>query len=471
MQKGFVFDVNRCTGCEACQIACSIENRVDPGVSWRRVYTFNPQRYPGVPTFHHSLACNHCVDPPCMKYCPALAYSKNSDTGAVTIEPDKCIGCKYCSWACPYDAPQFNYSNGTMEKCTFCVHRLESGLEPACVALCPTGALGFEEHQNRVIVKSGDTHDGGDHRIPGFTQTDIGPAIRFVPLRAERKAPVCSTGQRPAVGAEWVNTGGDRIGLRSEWTLAVFTYLAAILVGLYTAGFVASTSGAFEFQLSLSPVVFLLIGGSGVALSTLHLGRRARAWRAALNCRRSWLSREVLLYPAFLVAGTVTLFSDQNGDIVGWLVALVGFAALFSMDRVYHVTRVGGLWSHSAQVFLTGLLFAGLFSANVVLFGLLASVKALLYLRRKYRLAKLGRDSGPWLTRGRVLIGVAVPLAMWSTGSPALYPAIITAVLVGELLDRCEFYGEFDAPAPSKQMASDLAAVVHGLDTKTETDA
>jgi len=70
-----------------------------------------------------------------------------------------------------------------------------------------------------------------------------------------------------------------------------------------------------------------------------------------------------------------------------------------------------------------------------------------------------------------VLIGVAVPLAMWSTGSPALYPAIITAVLVGELLDRCEFYGEFDAPAPSKQMASDLAAVVHGLDTKTETGA
>ncbi|MCK5619540.1 MAG: dimethyl sulfoxide reductase anchor subunit, partial [Candidatus Krumholzibacteria bacterium] len=209
----------------------------------------------------------------------------------------------------------------------------------------------------------------------------------------------------------------------------------------------------------------------GMALSTIHLGRRARAWRAALNWRRAWLSREVLLYPAFLVVGTVTLFSDQNGDVVGWLVALVGFAALFSMDRVYHVTRVGGLWSHSAQVLPTGLLFAGLFSANVVLFGLLASVKTLLYLRRKYRLAKLNRDSGPWLTRGRVLIGVAVPLAMWSTGSPALYPAVVAGVLVGELIDRCEFYGELDAPAPSRQMASDLAAVVHGLDTKTETDA
>ena len=100
-QKAFVFDVNKCTGCAACQIACSIENRVDAGISWRSVHTFNPRHVPGVPSFHHSIACNHCVDPPCMKHCPALAYSKDPSTGAVTINADSCIGCKLCEWHCP----------------------------------------------------------------------------------------------------------------------------------------------------------------------------------------------------------------------------------------------------------------------------------------------------------------------------------------------------------------------------------
>ena len=74
VQNAFIFDINKCTGCQACQIACVIENELEPERSWRQMFTFNKQRLPDIPLFHLSLACNHCLDAPCMKYCPALAY-------------------------------------------------------------------------------------------------------------------------------------------------------------------------------------------------------------------------------------------------------------------------------------------------------------------------------------------------------------------------------------------------------------
>ena len=116
MQKAFVFDLNRCTGCNACEIACKIENELPPGMSWREVVTFNESRLPGVPLFSLSLACNHCLDAPCKEKCPALAYSKDERTGAVTVNPSLCMGCKYCQWVCPYDAPKFNATAGVVEK-------------------------------------------------------------------------------------------------------------------------------------------------------------------------------------------------------------------------------------------------------------------------------------------------------------------------------------------------------------------
>jgi len=141
MRHAFVFDANRCTGCQACQLACTIENGLQPDRSWRAISTFNERRHPGIALFHLSLACNHCADPACMTACPALAYSVDSSTGAVLLDADACIGCGYCAWACPYDAPRFDHDVGVMTKCTFCNHRLAEGLAPACAALCPTGAL------------------------------------------------------------------------------------------------------------------------------------------------------------------------------------------------------------------------------------------------------------------------------------------------------------------------------------------
>ena len=447
MANSFVFDPNRCTGCAACRLACTIENDLIPGQSWRRIETFNERHRPDLPLYHLSLACNHCEQAACMHACPALAYSRDSATGAVLLDGDKCIGCKYCSWACPYDAPRFNAGAGTMEKCTFCSHRLDEGLEPACVSLCPTGALGF-----------GDYDPAGETAVPGFTQSEIGPAIRFVPSRRWKRPSVvtaCVNPPDPAVAAAAMSP--RRIDLRSEWTLMVFTFLGALLAGWYAAALLVPAKTPFGPAGPPSPLVFAVAGAAGLALATSHLGRWSRAWRAALNWRYSWLSREVLLLPAFLVLATFTLAAGPAGGTLNWIAAALGFASLFAMDSVYHVTRAQGLWLHSAQVFLTGLLFAGLFSANSMVFGVVVVVKASLYLWRKYSFFRALRGARPWFTRVRVLAGLAAPLALWWNGEPRWFPVIVALVVAGELIDRAEFYLELDAPSPARQMDADLA--------------
>ncbi|NJD18740.1 MAG: 4Fe-4S dicluster domain-containing protein, partial [Gemmatimonadetes bacterium] len=141
--KGFLFDPNRCTGCAACTLACSTENALGWGVSWRQIVPFNPERRPDIPSFHLSLACNHCDDAPCVAQCPTQAMRRDPVTGAVLVDGSRCIGCRYCAWVCPYDAPRFDAARGVMTKCTLCSHRLAAGGTPACVEACPTDALGY----------------------------------------------------------------------------------------------------------------------------------------------------------------------------------------------------------------------------------------------------------------------------------------------------------------------------------------
>jgi anaerobic dimethyl sulfoxide reductase subunit B len=151
-QLGFFIDQNYCTGCKACQIACKDKNDLKKGVNWRRVaeYTGGSWTQAGdtfsanVYTYYTSVSCNHCADPICVKVCPTQAMSKGED-GIVAIDSDLCVGCRYCEWACPYSAPQFDSDAGVMTKCNFCADYLAEGKEPACVAACPSRVLQFGE--------------------------------------------------------------------------------------------------------------------------------------------------------------------------------------------------------------------------------------------------------------------------------------------------------------------------------------
>lgn len=144
----FYFDQSLCNGCKACQIACKDKHDTPIGVNWRRVveYTGGDWRTDGdvsthnVFSYYTSIACNHCDDPICVTVCPTTAMTVRDD-GTVFVDDDKCVGCRYCEWACPYSAPQFNAATGHMSKCDLCFDYRQTGQEPACVAACPTRAL------------------------------------------------------------------------------------------------------------------------------------------------------------------------------------------------------------------------------------------------------------------------------------------------------------------------------------------
>jgi len=148
---GFGVDLSSCTGCKACQIACKDKHRLPDGMLWRRVVEAQGGTWARkgdtwadlTHTYFMSVACMHCERPICVEVCPSKAMQKRED-GVVFVDPDRCIGCRYCEWACPYAAPQFDAETGVMTKCDLCRDHLEKGRAPACVQACPMRVLTLE---------------------------------------------------------------------------------------------------------------------------------------------------------------------------------------------------------------------------------------------------------------------------------------------------------------------------------------
>jgi len=413
------------------------------------VLTFNERALPGVPLFHLSLACNHCEEPACMHSCPALAYERDAVTGAVLIRSELCIGCKYCSWACPYGAPRFEPDNGVMGKCTFCSHRLADGLAPACTSLCPTGALDYEELPAELLTAE----------LEGFPQTELCPSIRILPRtgRAEQREDPSSVSGAFEPGTELANEMREEpsIGLSSEWSLAGFTYLLALLFALLCAGVVGT--------LSMPAPVYVVIAGFAALLSLAHLGRPTRAWRAILNLRRSPVSREVLGFGALGTLGTLSL-ALPAGEIAtgaGWLGLGAGLLALVSADSVYRPVFQGGRPAlHSGGALLIGLYLAGLFAGIVWLAVPVGAFKLYRYVARhmtrpsQLEQATVGRTSAA----ARLGLGILVPGLAWAwTGIPLPIWAVGSA-LIGEAVDRAEFYSGLEIISPARQLRLDLEA-------------
>jgi len=137
---GFVIDNRQCIGCHACSTACKSENEVPLGVYRTWVKSTETGTYPDTQRHFQVTRCNHCEAPPCVTICPTAAMYQRSD-GIVEFDKDMCIGCKGCMQACPYDAVYIDPETQTAAKCHFCSHRVEVGLEPACVVVCPEHAI------------------------------------------------------------------------------------------------------------------------------------------------------------------------------------------------------------------------------------------------------------------------------------------------------------------------------------------
>lgn len=165
MRYGMVIDLKRCVGCNACTIACKGKNGTPSGVFYSKVLIGETGTYPAAKLVSKPILCNHCKDAPCVDVCPTGA-SQKLENGIVVVEADKCIGCRYCMLACPYDARTFNYGEpksyfpdkeqseyekarygehqvGTVEKCNFCLDRVQEGQQPACVQTCISNARFF----------------------------------------------------------------------------------------------------------------------------------------------------------------------------------------------------------------------------------------------------------------------------------------------------------------------------------------
>ena len=378
-QHGFYFNADNCIACHACEAACSEKNDLPAHIAFRAVGYVEGGSYPAYQRMNISMACNHCDDPVCLKGCPTRAYTKFTEYGAVLQDPDICFGCGYCTWVCPYNAPQLDTAAGHVSKCNMCVDRLEVGLKPACVSACLAGALDFG-----IIETTPEHRQQLETQIPGFPTPEIThPNIRFqqtrslpremkrtdsMPLRYERDE------QQP--GGDY-KTKVDESGAGRAWSLkklrtredplVIFTLISQAVIGAFITLFVGPLLGFETLNMTSHPValplmLFGLIGIQTLALvmSTLHLGRPHRFYRAFNNLRHSPVSREVAGIAVFYnFLGAYTLLSAlpmlftwlpaglTTGlvQVCGWGAVISGIAALYFMHSIYRIPA-RPYWNH-----------------------------------------------------------------------------------------------------------------------------
>lgn len=319
-QYRFAFDMGACVGCHSCEVACAEQNGNPAAVNWRKVGEVEAGAYPTVRRFSLSMACNHCVEPTCLSGCPTNAYVK-LDSGVVRHLAESCIGCQYCIWNCPYEAPVFNPDRRIVTKCDLCLPRLEAGQLPACVGACPTGALTVE----KVDVAAWRA-DHSQAEAPGLPPSSITLSTTRIQLPADLPADA-----EPA--RTWAVEPED-----PHWPLVLLTLLTQLAVG--TVGAVVALGGGR--RLGDGAAIAAAAGAVALLASVLHLGRPAHAWKALRNVRRSWLSREVALFGAFAAAAVAYAAT--------WPLA-VGGAARLAVGAGAAALGVGGMWA-SARLYL-----------------------------------------------------------------------------------------------------------------------
>lgn len=243
-QYGFLIDHRRCIGCHACTVACKAENDVPVGDFRTWVKYQENGSFPDVKRNFAVLRCNHCTKAPCVTICPVTALSKQGN-GVVDIDRDVCIGCRACMQACPYDALFLNEDAGCVEKCHFCNHRLEQGLEPACVIVCPEQAIvpgDLHDPNSKIarMVKELDTEVRRPEQNTGPNVHYVGHEPTILQPGAAERPPLYLWSDRPKNKPEaWpsevptlpnVRTVLDA-GHKVEWGHAVAAYLVTKGIG------------------------------------------------------------------------------------------------------------------------------------------------------------------------------------------------------------------------------------------------
>jgi formate dehydrogenase iron-sulfur subunit len=348
-QYRFHFDMTKCIGCKCCVVACNEQNGNPAEINWRRVGEIEGGWYPNTQRSYLSMGCNHCLEPTCLEGCPVEAYSKDPVTGVVLHSADACIGCQYCTWNCSYGVPQYNPERGVVGKCDMCHNRLAEGRDPACVNACPEGAIEIEI----VNVAEWQRDYSASANAPGLPSADDSISSTRITL-PENLPPDTRKADLYRVKPE-----------HPHWPLVVMTVLTQLSVGTFAAIWLLQLFGKTT-RLSLAALVSLLVAGLALNASTLHLGRPIHAYRALKMWKRSWLSREVLMFGCF--SGVAFLYSallwfKLPGSLpIGALTSLVGAAGVTASACIYLVPARPAWNSKHTLIgfFLTGALLGPL---------------------------------------------------------------------------------------------------------------
>ena len=398
-QHGFYFNADNCIACHACEAACSEKNDNPAHISFRSVGFVEGGTYPAYQRINISMACNHCDDPVCLKGCPTRAYTKFAEYGAVLQDPDICFGCGYCTWVCPYNAPQLDPVKGQVSKCNMCVDRLEVGLKPACVSACLGNALDFG-----VVENIPENRTQARTEIPGFPRTDIThPNIRFQQTRTTQRdmnrvdqSPVKyhreenSENFKPVVD---VKQGVTQNGIRREWswakllgshenahiafTLSAQAVMAAFLILLSGYWFEPVTNLLSSSAFYPILLVMVVLMSFGLFKLNMHLGKPHRFYRGFYNLRHSPVSREIAgvsaFYTGLLGYSFFALLNNSYLQLLQILFAGIGvLGAGFGGYFMYRLYRIEArpFWNHwytAASFCATGMILGSLLLAVITL--------------------------------------------------------------------------------------------------------
>jgi Fe-S-cluster-containing dehydrogenase component/formate-dependent nitrite reductase membrane component NrfD len=346
MRYGFVIDHRKCIGCHACTVACKEENQVPLGTFRTWVKYVEKGTWPHTRRYFSVLRCNHCDDAPCVTICPTVALYRRAD-GIVDFDGARCIGCKSCMQGCPYDALYIDPNTNTAAKCHYCAHRLEVGLEPACVIVCPERAIiAGDLDDPRTEIARLAAREQVEVRKPeqgtrpkvyyiGADSSALSPAL-------QRAAPTYLWGQRPAGEMDLVSMvaglheaeHGDGALARPVydaphaprpwgWKVSAYLWTKSIAAGVLLVSALAGSAWWGTTLTLTAPAVSLLFVLLTTALLVVDLKRPERFLFILFKPNwRSWLVWGAWILIAFGAAAGAWLAAGLSGHYVPDVVRL-----------------------------------------------------------------------------------------------------------------------------------------------------